>query len=133
MKDCRTCKYGYEDEQLGIPMCHHPERFSEDCVDFNMHEEKEIKKSEIPTNLDLEEDALMYCFDNGINLSAKVAGEFARHFYELGETRMKEQMMKEAVEGFIFQSEDYYPKEIVGRYEGELKHGDKVKLIIIRP
>lgn len=27
-------------------MCHHPKRFSEDCVDFNMHEEKEIKESE---------------------------------------------------------------------------------------
>ena len=46
MKDCTTCKYGYEDEQLGIPMCHHPKRFSEDCVDFNKHEEKEIKESE---------------------------------------------------------------------------------------
>ena len=44
MKDCATCKYGYEDERLGIPMCHHPKRFSEDCVDFNMHEEKESKK-----------------------------------------------------------------------------------------
>lgn len=44
MKDCTTCKYGYEDERLGIPMCHHPKRFSEDCVDFNMHEEKEEKK-----------------------------------------------------------------------------------------
>lgn len=41
MKDCTTCKYGYEDERLGIPMCHHPKRFSEDCVDFNMHEEAE--------------------------------------------------------------------------------------------
>lgn len=29
-------------------MCHHPKRFSEDCVDFNMHEEKEIKESEEP-------------------------------------------------------------------------------------
>lgn len=41
MKDCTTCKYGYEDERLGIPMCHHPKRFSEDCIDFNMHEESE--------------------------------------------------------------------------------------------
>ena len=40
MKDCTTCEYGYEDERLGIPMCHHPKRFSEDCVDFNMHEKK---------------------------------------------------------------------------------------------
>lgn len=46
MKDCTTCKYGHEDERLGIPMCHHPKRFSEDCIDFNMHEEKEIKESE---------------------------------------------------------------------------------------
>lgn len=56
MKDCFTCKYGYEDERLGIPMCHHPKRFSEDCVDFNMHEEKEIEteqsgNSEIPNCL----------------------------------------------------------------------------------
>ena len=43
MKDCTTCKYGYEDERLGIQMCHHPSRFFEDCVDFNMHEEKEIE------------------------------------------------------------------------------------------
>ena len=44
MKDCTTCKYGFEDERLGIPMCHHPLRFSEDCVDFNMHEEKKEPK-----------------------------------------------------------------------------------------
>lgn len=50
MKDCTTCKYGYEDERLGIPMCHHPKRFSEDCVDFNMHEEKEVKGSEKSIN-----------------------------------------------------------------------------------
>ena len=48
MKDCTTCKYGYEDERLGIPMCHHPKRFSEDCVNFNMHEEKETEESEKP-------------------------------------------------------------------------------------
>ena len=55
MKDCTTCKYGYEDERLGIPMCHHPKRFSEDCVDFNMHEEKEIKELEKPVPAALEE------------------------------------------------------------------------------
>ena len=44
MKDCTTCKYGFVDEQLGFPMCHHPKRFSEDCVDFNMHEEVEEPK-----------------------------------------------------------------------------------------
>ena len=61
MKDCTTCKYGYKDERLGIPMCHHPKRFSDDCVDFNMHEEKEIKKSENPMNPDgLEEEIHKY-------------------------------------------------------------------------
>lgn len=60
MKDCTTCKYGYEDERLGIPMCHHPKRFSEDCVDFNMHEEKEIKESKKPVPNDLEEAAEEY-------------------------------------------------------------------------
>lgn len=60
MKDCTTCKYGYEDERLGIPMCHHPKRFSEDCVDFNMHEEKETKESEKPVPNDLEEAAKEY-------------------------------------------------------------------------
>lgn len=44
MKDCTTCKYGFVDERLGFPMCHHPKRFSEDCVDFNMHEEIEEPK-----------------------------------------------------------------------------------------
>ena len=44
----------------------------------------------------------------------------------------KEKMLKEAVEGFIFQSEDYYPKELIARYNGELKHGDKVKIIIVK-
>ncbi len=43
----------------------------------------------------------------------------------------KRLMMEEAVEGFIFQSEDYYPKELIARYDGELKHGDKVSIIIL--
>lgn len=38
-------------------MCHHPSRFSKDCVDFDMHEEKEIKESEKPVLNDLEEAA----------------------------------------------------------------------------
>lgn len=58
-----------------------------------------------------------------------------RHFlkcYEQGKVDMRVEMMKDAVEGFIFQSEDYYPKELVAQYNGELKHGDKVKIIIIK-
>jgi hypothetical protein len=52
--------------------------------------------------------------------------------YIEGQVKMRERMVKEAVDGFIFQSEEYYPKEVIGRYDGELKHGDKVKLIIIK-
>lgn len=58
-----------------------------------------------------------------------------RHFlkcYEQGKVDMRVEMMKDAVEGFIFQSEDYYPKELVAQYNGELKHGDKVKIIIVK-
>lgn len=62
--DCFTCKYGYEDEQLGIPMCHHPRRFSEDCVNFNMHEEKEIKESENPFKEPI--DGVLYAVTCGI-------------------------------------------------------------------
>lgn len=49
-----------------------------------------------------------------------------------GMQHTKEEWMKEAVDGFIFQSEEYYPKEVIGRYDGKLKRGDKVKLIIIK-
>lgn len=63
MKDCTTCKYGFVDEQLGFPMCHHPKRFSEDCVDFNMHEEVEepkkatgIEEKNLPEGLDAAAD-----------------------------------------------------------------------------
>ena len=50
---------------------------------------------------------------------------------KIGAEEARKQMMKDAVEGFIFQSEEYYPKELVAQYNGELKHGDKVKIIIL--
>jgi len=71
MKDCTTCKYGYEDERLGIPMCHHPKRFSEDCVDFNMYEEKEIKESKKPVPNDLE-DAAWDCVLDSVDVNNPV-------------------------------------------------------------
>jgi iron uptake system EfeUOB component EfeO/EfeM len=43
----------------------------------------------------------------------------------------KEQMLKDAVDGFIFQAEDYYPKQLIAGYDGELGMGDKVKILII--
>ena len=64
MKDCTTCKYGFVDEQFGFPMCHHPLRFAEDCVDFNMHEEKEVKESEGPFKEPI--DGVLYAAACGI-------------------------------------------------------------------
>ena len=64
--DCTTCKYGYEDERLDIPMCHHPKRFSEDCVDFNIHEEKDIKESEKPIKEGLDVTDFCKPIDPGI-------------------------------------------------------------------
>jgi hypothetical protein len=34
--------------------------------------------------VDLEIDAVSFCFDNGINISPRQATDIARHFYELG-------------------------------------------------
>ena len=51
----------------------------------------------------------------------------ARHFAEW----QKEQMLKGAVEGFVFQSAEYYPREVIARYDGELEMGDKVRIIIL--
>lgn len=101
MKDCTTCKYGHDDERLGIPMCHHPKRFSEDCVDFNMHEEKEIKESEKPIPADLEEAAKEYAEMHGF----RVPYDGSDNFYD-------DANIKASKEGFIagakWQKEQYH-------------------------
>lgn len=146
--DCTTCKYGYDDERLNIPMCHHPKRFSEDCVDFNMHEEKEIKESEKPSasneNLnfaldkyigDLDEklhkEGCTYEFDwDDITETIREVGSYFAKW-------QKEQLMSEAVEGkvrniIIHENGDEvhysitYPK---GRNQYSIN--DKVKIIIL--
>ena len=164
MKDCTTCKYGYEDEQLGIPMCHHPKRFSEDCVDFNMHEEKEIKESENPVPKDLEEAAEEYLdklFGKGKHQPfykelfiagakwqkeqdlAKIAQSksplsvaYANRCFENGKQAMKDQLMKDAVEGEVHKfGEVAYVKERnnaeLTKYLSQFNNGDKVKIIVI--
>lgn len=93
MKDCTTCKYGYEDEQLGIPMCHHPKRFSEDCIDFNMHEEKEIKESEKPVPKDLEEAANHYA---SVTDQEAHGIDFIREVFIAGGEWDREQIIKRA-------------------------------------
>ena len=55
-----------------------------------------------------------------------------RDAFKAGAEWQKRNMMKEAVEGFIFQSADYYPKQLIAGYDGELGMGDKVKIIIVK-
>ena len=163
MKDCTTCKYGYEDEQLGIPMCHHPKRFSEDCVDFNMHEEKE---SENPVPNDLEEEAEEWAENEasgksdaefemaykGFIAGAKWQKEqdlaemaqsksplsvaYANRCFENGKQAMKEQMMKDALHGWLDEdNEPPYDLNVLCEEKipfGKFKHCDKVKLIIVK-
>ena len=142
MKDCTTCKYGYEDERLGIPMCHHPKRFSEDCVDFNMYEEKEVKKSEIPK--DLEEYASRAGFDYVDNIVQEHPGHrFNDHDVEYayrdgiiaGAKWHAEQMLKEAVEevevGMRGEPIEIILDKYVQRAMG-IFPGDKVRVIIVK-
>ena len=70
-----------EDERLGIPMCHHPKRFSEDCVDFNMHEEKEIKESEKTIDIDFEQELYNHF---GQVKDFTLGMRIGQYFYELG-------------------------------------------------
>ena len=55
------------------------------------------EKAKGPVCEELVKEAVNYCFDNGLNLSPRVATDFARHFAEW----KKSQMMKGAVEGYV--------------------------------
>ena len=39
--------------------------------------------------VDLDKEAVMFCFDNGINITPNQAKEIARYFYELGKNARK--------------------------------------------
>ena len=146
--DCTTCKYGYKDEQLSIPMCHHPKRFSEDCVDFNMHEEK-------PAPNDLEEAAKKYALDTAEDseqYSARYLGykdgakwqkqhddkelsEKIASAYQLGLADKEKQMLKEAVEADVNTYRDLaagksWAEFVVEKPPKNL--GDKVRIIIVK-
>ena len=168
-KDCTTCKYGYEDEQLGIPMCHHPKRFSDDCVDFNMHEEKETEtehrgSSEIPNDLesyaqkvedyyDVGEERGYLCTHRGDIKNAVLAGAkwqaeqdlaemaqsksplsvaYANRYFENGKQAMKEQMLKEAVDGVVGRNFTGVQEISFTIYPDKFKDGQKVKIIIVK-
>lgn len=56
------------------------------CKDYTYSAMKEQEQPEV----DLEKEAVSYCFDNGINISPRQAKAIARHFYELGLNARKE-------------------------------------------
>ena len=96
MKDCTTCKYGYEDERLGIRMCHHPKRFSEDCINFNMHEEKESEHlaDARKTSLNDLEEAAEEWAENEAYGKSNAEFEMAYKGYIAGAKWMEEQLKK---------------------------------------
>ena len=73
----------------------------------------------------LEEEAVSYCFDNGLNLSPMVATDFARHFAQW----QKEQLMKEAVETEVTETCGISSVWIKTK---QFKPGQKVKIIIVK-
>lgn len=64
----------------------------------------------------------------------ELAEECAKHFYELGKKAMKEQMLKDAVEGEIQMrySGCLCAKTIRAINEDKFKLGDKVRIIILK-
>ena len=119
-------------------MCHHPLRFSEDCVDFNMHEEIEepekatgIEEKKLPDNLDeaAEEHA-------GLNFDRQM--EYKSFWndvdtFKAGAEWQKAKMMEEAVEGKVaerIQGKLYARCQIPNTMGVEF--GDKVRVIIIK-
>ena len=118
--DCTTCKYGYEDERLGIQMCHHPKRFSEDCVDFNMHEEKDIKEPENPMEQDGLEEELERFIASGKSVTVEDCGTYkvsyhdfkkvARHFAQWGYLRAAEKYNE--IEYNRQRAEEEIPKDL---------------------
>jgi len=105
MKDCTTCKYGFVDEQFGFPMCHHPLRFSEDCVDFNMHEEIEepekatgVEEKKLPEGLEeaAEKSASQYYVDGGYSPFPNVETAAHEAGFIAGAEWQKAKMMEDA-------------------------------------
>lgn len=75
----------------------------------------------------LEEAADKYEYEKGHLYHPSIKETFIA-----GAKWQKAKMMEDAVEGFIFQPEDSCPKMLVANYNGELKHGDTVRIIIVK-
>lgn len=141
-------------------MCHHPKRFSEDCVDFNMHEEKMNKEitndllESKPTRAvqlpdgryvteqlarqmaheGLDEAANAFAWKNFSNNHAKAA---AIRGFKAGAEWDREQMMKKAVEADVMLTLHDKTGDVslhTGYLPKELgiKCDDKVRIIIVK-
>ena len=55
----------------------------EELLSFLSDLEKSLP-AKVVDNKSLEMEAVSYCFDNGLNISPRVANDFAQHFYDLG-------------------------------------------------
>jgi len=71
--------------------------------------------AEQPVCEDMEKEAVSYCYDNGLNLSPRVAKDFARHFYALGQQSKPE--VSEELEAYAQSIEDSHD---VGEERGYL-------------
>ena len=66
--------------------------------------------TKVADSKELENEVVSYCFDNGLNLSPRVATDFAHHFYELGCTRTAEKY--DELEYNRQRAEESVPKDI---------------------
>lgn len=60
-----------------------------EIADFLANLEKSLHAKDADDKV-LEVEAVSYCFDSGLNISPRVAADFARHFYDLGCRRTAE-------------------------------------------
>ena len=60
------------------------------------------------------------------------SGRDVRDAFIEGARWQKAEMMKDAVEGYIIQWNENYQAELIAKVGDEFKHGDKVKIIIVK-
>ena len=127
-------------------MCHHPLRFSEDCVDFNMHEEIEepekatgIEEKKLPEGLEEAAEKASKTWrrnEDGSESRELFPQAFVRGFIA-GAEWDRQQMLNGAKDGYVSAiiihndgDEEHYA---VTYPNGERPHSitDKVKIIIL--
>ena len=99
-------------------MCHHPKRFSEDCVDFNMHEEKETVELEDKDNEMLNRLMLFIdtCWGDFFRLDERddMKEWLSNHFYGSSEKLYKPKFKVGDVIHFGTDKKTYTIKEVCG-------------------